>query len=786
MSSLSGLNTSSLGGSAGTPTLTVGGLVSGMDTDKIITGLLAIDQAKITRISARASQIRTTQAAFQQIEARLLTLQGDVTQLARSVNGVFDGRSATSSDESLVTAAATPSAIPGTYTLRVNSLARAQMTAAQGFDDPGSTITQGTLDLRVGSGAVKTITIDGSNNTLQGLAQAINTAGAGVAATIVNDGSGSQPYRLLLTATGTGSAGAVTMTNHLADSAGNAIKPVFDQSFLGSISLGTGYTGTSVPTVNAGAGAFTGTTNNRYTFTVVTGGTVGTDNNLQVAYADASGQHTGTLTINAADVDQELAVAEGVRVKFAAGTLVAGQTFSVKGYVPTVQDAADASVTLGSGAGALTLTSSTNTLDGLLPGVTLNLKGSDPGQTVSVQVASDVQAAHQAVKDFVTAYNDLMSKVDELTAYDSQSGQGGPLLGNRSATQIQDSIRAAVSDVVAGLGPQANRLSILGISTDDNGRLVLNDATLTDVLAGNKPGVTLADVRRIFALSAASTNPGFQFITGSTKTKASATPYTVQITQAAEQARVTAASVLAASTTIDATNNTFALTVDGTSVSVTLASGNYTAEALSQAVQGAINDSPNLAGRRVTVGLDAGRLSITSASYGSTSQIAIGAGSANAALGLSGTESSQGKDVAGSFLVGGMTETARGIGQLLIGDAGNANTADAQLRITLTAAQVGAGTSADLTITRGIASKVDLALNSLLDPVSGRMKSIDDDFKTQLDDLDAQTQRQNDYIATRRQNLLQQFAAMETTLAKLQAAGSFLNAQTNASLSSKK
>lgn len=783
MSSLSGLSTSAL---ASAPSLTVGGLVSGLDTDKIITGLLAIEQAKVTRLTARATQIQTTQAAFQQIEARLLTLQGDVTQLGRSVNGVFDARKATSSDESLVTAAATASAVPGTYALKVNTLAQAQMIAAQGFDDPGSAITQGTLQLRIGSGAATTITIDGSNNTLQGLAQTINAAGAGVTAAIVNDGSGSQPYRLLLTATKTGSAGAVTITNNLADSAGGAIKPMFDQSYLGPVALGAGYSGTSVPTVNAGAGAFTGTTNSTYSFTVVTSGTVGTDSGLQVAYTDASGQHTGTLTINAADVDQELTVAEGVKVKFAAGTLVAGQTFSVKGYVPSVQNAADASVTLGSGAGALTLTSSTNTLDGLIPGVTLTLKGSDPSQTVSVTVASDVDGAHQTVKDFVTAYNDLMGKVDDLTRYDSQSGQAGPLLGNRSATQIQDSIRAAVSSVVAGLAPQANRLSVLGIATDDNGRLILDDAKLTDVLAGNKPGVTLADVRRLFALSGSSTNQGVQFITGSTKTKASAAPYTVQITQAAEQAKATATSALAASTTIDATNNALSLTIDGVAVNVTLASGSYTAAALSQAVQGAINASPDLTGRRVAVGLDAGRLTITSASYGSTSQIAIGTGSANAALGLSGSETGQGKDVAGSFLVGGVTETAKGIGQLLIGDTGNANSADVQLRVTLTPAQVGAGTTADLTITRGIASKVDIALNSLLDPVSGRMKALDDDFKSQLDDLDAQTKRQNDFIAARRQNLLQQFATMESTLAKLQSAGSFLTSQTSAGLGAKK
>ena len=43
-------------------------------------------------------------------------------------------------------------------------------------------------------------------------------------------------------------------------------------------------------------------------------------------------------------------MAQGVQVQFGAGTLIAGQTFSVNAYVPDVQQAANASVTLGSAA----------------------------------------------------------------------------------------------------------------------------------------------------------------------------------------------------------------------------------------------------------------------------------------------------------------------------------------------------------------------------------------------------------------------------------------------------
>jgi flagellar hook-associated protein 2 len=53
-----------------------------------------------------------------------------------------------------------------------------------------------------------TVTINNSNNSLQGIASAINAANVGVNATIINDGS-STPYRLVLTSTKSGAASSM-------------------------------------------------------------------------------------------------------------------------------------------------------------------------------------------------------------------------------------------------------------------------------------------------------------------------------------------------------------------------------------------------------------------------------------------------------------------------------------------------------------------------------------------------------------------------------------------------
>src|SRR5262249_27419340 len=162
---------------------------------------------------------------------------------------------------------------------RVKSLARAEQIASQGFDSPGSSIPHDTYELKVGTGPTATIQIDGTNDTLQGLANAINGSGAGVTATIINDGSNSrtQPYHLLLTSNQLGVDNAITLTNNGAGDEGQAHRPEFGDTYIGPADTSAGYTGTATPTANTGAGNFKGTANNTYTFTVLTNGTVGTD-----------------------------------------------------------------------------------------------------------------------------------------------------------------------------------------------------------------------------------------------------------------------------------------------------------------------------------------------------------------------------------------------------------------------------------------------------------------------------------------------------------------------------
>ncbi|MES4793403.1 MAG: hypothetical protein C4321_10890, partial [Chloroflexota bacterium] len=96
----------------------------------------------------------------------------------------------------------------------------------------------------------------------------------------------------------------------------------------------------------------------------------------------------------------------------------------------TLQSAQDAEVTLGSGADAITVTRSTNSVRDLIPGVTLNLLTAAPNAPITVSVSQDTGKIKDAVQKFVEQYNNVVDFLNEQSKYDPDSEKGGTLLGD--------------------------------------------------------------------------------------------------------------------------------------------------------------------------------------------------------------------------------------------------------------------------------------------------------------------------------------------------------------------
>ena len=650
---------------------TIDGLISGIDTQSVIDGLLKVSQSQIDRLNTNKSEIVAKQTAFNGIEAQLVSLRGKLSSLGRSQNNVLEGKIATSSDEDTLQVSANSDAINGNYTITVNSLAATHQLASSVFESADSQITEGTLSIQVGNGSEATVTIDSSNNSVQGLVDAINATTEDAFASLVTDSNGT---RILLTGRQSGAEETIQITNNLGPTSGSATQPDF-------------------------SGA-------------------------------------------------------------------------------PVQVATDASIQIGSGAGAITVSSASNQFEGVIEGLTINVSSANPSKPVNIGVSNDVESSTTAIEGFVDAFNSLMDFIDSQSRYDAESNQAGTLLGNRNVQAIQNEIRNRLVFSVSGIDSNLNQLSAIGLKFNDSGKIFIDSAQLSKVLSGQMDGVDTSDVKRLFSLDGQSSNSGVEFLLGSTETQSSGSPVEVDITQAAERAVVTAGTSLAASTVIDSSNNTFAITVDGKeSGTLQLAEGSYTQTELAEHVESVINNASDFSGQSVTASVINGYLKIQSDQYGLQSEIAAFSGSALTDLGLTTGDSDTGQDVVGRFIVDGEIEEAVGSGRLLIGSSDNENTADLQVRVTLNSSQVTSEIESELTITRGFASQLDQIIGDMLDPVTGKIKTVKDSFNEQIESIDLSITNTEELIQLKSDQLISEFVAMEQALSSLQNTSSILLSQ---------
>ncbi|QDT11881.1 flagellar filament capping protein FliD [Planctomycetes bacterium K23_9] len=492
------------------------------------------------------------------------------------------------------------------------------------------------------------------------------------------------------------------------------------------------------------------------------------DANASIVYDQSADSYRLLVTSTKTGVDNEIVVTNTMD----------GNTGTIPDFSgPAVQEASDAVITLGSGPGAITASYSSNTVDGLIENVTLDLKQVSDGDTVTIEIEEDIAGSKDAIESFVSDFNSIMDFIDAQTKYNPDTDQASPLLGNRSVSNIKNKLLTSVSDTIATTGG-VSRLSQIGVDLNAQGKLQIDDVKLTDALNGNLEGVDPKEIRNLFGLNATSTNSGIEFQTGGNRTNDSLTPYEVDITQAAEQATITG-SAIPASVTIDDTNNELQITLDGiVSETLTLAEGTYTADQFAAHVQSTINNSDELGVHKASVSLSTNNeLIITSEVYGDVSKISSVSGSALSTLGFSGTESDQGQDVEGVFIVDGVEEAAIGSGRILIGKSDNEYTADLQLRVTLTADQVVVGADAEVQVSRGVTGRLDKYVEQVLDTDTGILKTVDDEYQSRLDTIDDSITRVEELTASKRDYLLAEFTALETIMSELQNTGNFISSQ---------
>ena len=177
------------------------------------------------------------------------------------------------------------------------------------------------------------------------------------------------------------------------------------------------------------------------------------------------------------------------------------------------------------------LTRSSNSISDILQGVTLNLHKADTTSTVNVSVARDYDTIKSNINNFIKKYNDIIDFINKQFTYDTDKKKAGTLLGDTTLISVQSEIKNIVTDRISNLPSTLRSLAQVGIDTDSDGKLSMDESKFDEKIQDNFDGVV-----KIFSAIGETTDSDISFV-NHTKDTLPGT-YAVNVTQAATQAEV--------------------------------------------------------------------------------------------------------------------------------------------------------------------------------------------------------------------------------------------------------
>jgi len=412
----------------------------------------------------------------------------------------------------------------------------------------------------------------------------------------------------------------------------------------------------------------------------------------------------------------------------------------------------------------LDVTRSTNEIDDIIDGFTFSLTKADPGTVMNVSITEDKAGAEETVRTFVEAYNLFLETMEPITGFNEEEEADGSLKRDATARGILNQIRATIISAIPGLDEGFTTLGSIGIRTELDGTMSIDEETFTSAFEDN-----FDLVKDLFSPQTDSTSDkiivnsfGAQTVPGS---------YAVVITQDPEKGSLVGAAaagtLLTDLTTAGANDYDFTITVDGTaSGTISVTPGNYTNDQLAALLQSQINGDETLkaAGADVDVIWNTDHFEVTSRAYGTKSTVSVTAVGASAGdLGLDSGTTTQGKDVAGTF--DGVT--GFGVGNVLL-PALNTDPSGLSLIV-----EPGA-TSANIDFSGGFGRELDQLIDQFLQS-SGTIENRETTLNGDLEELDDDQEQLDRRIAAFQARLESQFLAMESILNGLNTSGTFLD-----------
>jgi len=310
---------------------------TGFDVSSTVSEIVSNMENVETPWKNQLTALQSQDTVISNLGSLFSTLSTDMSALT-DFQGALAQKEGSSSDTNVLElTAATSAATAGTHTVTVTNLAQTSSGYLAEIPSASDKLS-GSITLKAGNATAQTITLNSSDDTLAGLASAINSSNAGITANVLTDSSGS---RLSLVSNTSGGSGNITVsTNSLVDTSNNS---------------------------------------------------------------------------------------------------------SALGYTPVVSGK-DASLTID----GVPLTSASNTVSNLIPGVTFQLLAPSSTESdgsleqVQVVISNDNSGVETAVNQFVTDYNSLISAINTQEGNDS-SGNPEPLFGSPTLALLQQQLLSGIN-----------------------------------------------------------------------------------------------------------------------------------------------------------------------------------------------------------------------------------------------------------------------------------------------------------------------------------------------------
>ncbi len=612
--------------------------------------------------------------------------------------------------------------------------------------------TNNTLNVDV-NGVAKVLTIASGTYDRTQLAAAVQAA-ADTAGAAVSVGVDQATNKLTLATNREGSLATLQVTG------GNAVSPLVFSVDVGAL-LGTdGKTqvgtagietwssieagGTAVLT--AAAGTVTATfSGGLRTGTVAAKNVAVGDGSLAVVVANINAAGAG-LVASAVQVGTNAyrlqiaanATGAGTGPNIAASEFGAG----LGGFVD-LSTATDAMITVGSGPGSYQVTSATNTVANLLPGITATLK-TTTASAVTITASRDSGALADRVQKVVDAYNATKQAIDAATKYNAETKQASILTGDSVLRRILSEASRAISDAAPWATP--GNASAAGVSVDRTGVYSFDRSKFTAAFDADPEGMT-----RLFVQGGSATDANVTFISAGDRTRAGT--YDINITTAAAQASdvgLEGAWPIGAPPTVRAKIGTI-------EVSYAVQPGDLQAD-----VVNGLNAAFATGGLALEASTSGIGIEIKTTQYGTSAHFEV-------AWDGSTWEPYAGTNVAGT--IDGVAAT--GSGQLLSIAFDDATLGGLSLQIAGTAT----GALGTFTYEPGVAQRVSTAMFDATDAVAGYLTSSETTLKARVEFIDAQVESMEHRLELFETRLRRQFTALETSLSLLQSQSTWLSGQ---------